>query len=185
MPALWAQITTEIWWAIGIGVGVLAGVIVAITLYGCLLPREHRVRRTLALRQSVQSVWDTITDFANMPSWHRDVIRVERLPDHHGRPVWRETCKGNYPIQLETTEAVAPTRLVRTIADINGPFTGRWEFELSPQGEGCQIAITEIGEVPNPFFRFMARMFMNPAYYLERYLGELARRFNEPAEIRE
>ena len=85
------------------------------------------------------------------------------------RPGARET-----PTEIE---------LVRTIADEKGPFRGRWEYDITAQEQGSKITITEHGEIPNPFFRFMARVFMDPAMYLELYLKALAKKFNEPAVL--
>jgi uncharacterized protein YndB with AHSA1/START domain len=157
-----------------IALGVLAGVFLLIILAGSVLPRRHVVARALKTTRPVEEVWKVLTDIEALPTWHDGVVSVQRLPDHEGRPVWLEVYRGNYPIRLETTEAVPPRRLVRTVADASGPFRGRWEFDLSPRDGGCRVTLTEHGEVPNPFFRFMARLFMDPALYLEIYLRALA-----------
>jgi uncharacterized protein YndB with AHSA1/START domain len=166
-----------------IALGVLAGVLALLALAGCFLPSTHIVARTLPTKQTPEVLWQALTDYAAVPSWHPEVQRVERLPDRNGREVWRETYKGNYPLQLETVEAEAPRRLVRAIADEQGPFQGRWEFEISPQETGSRLRITEVGVIRNPFFRLMAWLFMNPAVYLEMYLRALAAKFGEPAEL--
>jgi hypothetical protein len=159
--------------------GVLAGVFALIVLVGAFLPRRHVVARALKTARPPGAVWQVITDYAAVPTWHQDVTAVERLPDRDGHPLWRETYRGNYPILLETTEAVEPRRLVRRIADENGPFSGRWEYDLAAEDGGCRITITEHGEVPNPFFRLMARLLMDPALYLELYLRALAVKLGE------
>ncbi|MBI1830737.1 MAG: hypothetical protein HYR84_04720 [Planctomycetes bacterium] len=107
------------------------------------------------------------------------MLKIEKQPDKNGHEVWKERYTGNYGLFLETAEATAPTRLVRIIADDGGPFTGRWVFVLAPVEAGCTLAITEFGEVRNPFFRFMFRMFMKPEYYLEMYLKALSAKFGE------
>jgi uncharacterized protein YndB with AHSA1/START domain len=162
-----------------VGVGILAGVMLVICVIGSFQPRSHVVTRAITTRQPPDNVWQLITDFAAGPTWRQGIIAVERLPDHDGHAVWRETYKGNYKMTLETTEAAPPHRLVRTIADEKGPFRGRWEFDLSAVEGGSRLAITEHGEIPNPFFRFMARMFMDPAMYLEDYLRALGTKFGE------
>jgi hypothetical protein len=164
---------------IGITLAILVGILLLIAVIGAFLPRYHQVSRTTELRQTPDVVWQTITDYANIPAWHREIVKVEKLPDRDGHEVWRETYKGSYPITMETTEAAAPSRLVRHITDEKGPFTGRWEFALAEMEGGCRITITEHGDIANPFFRFMARLFMNPATYLEMYLNALAQKFGE------
>ncbi len=163
--------------------GTLAGIIGLIMVLGLFLPRTHQVSRSLALKQPPEALWQVITDYSAVPSWHRGVLKVERMADRNGHEVWRETYKGGYPIQLETLEAVPPRRLVRSIADEKGPFRGRWEFDLAPIETGSCLTIIEFGDIPNPFFRFMARLFMNPAMYLEIYLKALAKKFGETAVI--
>ena len=166
-----------------LGIGVLLGVSVLIVVTGMLLPRAHVASRSLKIQAPPEKIWQVIRDFRNVPTWHSDVIRVERLPDHHGREVWRETYKGGYLMKLETAEILPPRRLIRTIADEKGPFTGCWEFEIITAEEGSRITITEKGEVSNPLIRFMFRLFMNPAMYLEKYLKALATKFGEAAIV--
>jgi uncharacterized protein YndB with AHSA1/START domain len=159
--------------------GVLLGLLVLIFVTGMLLSKAHVVSRSLKIKAPPDKLWPVIGDFENVPTWHPQVIQVERLPDHHGREVWRETYKGGYRITLETTECLPPRRLIRSIAAEKGPFTGCWEFEITPAEEGCRLTITEKGEVSNPVFRFMFRLFMDPAMYLEKYLKALAAKFGE------
>jgi hypothetical protein len=166
-----------------VAVGTIVGVVVLLTAIGMFLPRSHQVARSLPLKQTPEVIWQVVSDFPNEVNWHPGVLKVERMPDKNGHEVWRETYKGGYPIQLETLEAVSPRRLVRSIADEKGPFSGRWEFDIAPLEAGSRVTIIEYGDVPNPFFRFMACLFMNPAQYLEIYLKALAAKFNEPAAV--
>jgi uncharacterized protein YndB with AHSA1/START domain len=165
--------------------GVLVGLLVLIVVTGILLPRRHVVSRSLTIQAPPAKIWEIISDFRNVPTWHPQVIRAERLPDHHGREVWRETYKGDFVMKLATTELLPPRRLVRSIADEKGPFTGCWEFEIIPADEGSRITITERGEVSNPLIRLMFRLFMNPAMYLEKYLKALAAKFGAAAVLAE
>src|SRR5688572_29953791 len=113
-----------------ISVGIVVGALLAIFVVGLFLPSSHHVARSLTLKQTPDAVWQVITDFANVPRWHPEVIKVERVADKNGREVWKETYRGNYGLILATTECTPPTRLVRSITDESGPFTGRWEFAL-------------------------------------------------------
>src|SRR5580700_5330120 len=122
-----------------LGVGVLVGVLLVITVIGMFQPRSHVVTRAITLKQPPESVWQTMTDFPGQPAWHKGVIKVERLADRDGHEVWRETYKGNYPMTLAITEAAPPHKLVRTIADEKGPFRGRWEFDLAAIEGGSRL----------------------------------------------
>jgi uncharacterized protein YndB with AHSA1/START domain len=170
------------YWILG-SIGIVVGSLASIFLIGCFVPRAHKVARSLALKQTPAAVWQIITDFANVPSWHADVVKVERQADRNMHELWKETYRGNYGLFLETTEFAAPTRLVRTIADDGGPFTGRWEFTLAAIEGGCRLTLTEHGDIRNPFFRVMFRLYMRPEKYVVVYLTALAKKFGETAVI--
>lgn len=115
--------------------------------------------------------------FQTQPSWRKDVKKVELISDGPDGPVWRE--EGSNTLSLRTTEWNPPLRLVRTIADKDLGFGGRWIYELAPQDGGTRVTVTEEGEVYNPIFRFISRLFLNQAATIESYLTALAQRFGE------
>lgn len=164
-------------------VAVLASLLFIITAVGLSIPRSHVASRTLRMRQPPEIVWQVITDYESQPNWRKDLKTVERLPDREGREVWREVYQQGSPITLETAESAAPSRLVRIIADEGGPFSGRWEYDIKPDGAGSRLTITERGEVPNPFFRFMSRFLIGHTYFMEKFQKDLAAKFGEEAVI--
>jgi hypothetical protein len=175
-----------IWLALQWGlivVGSTVGVLALIAAVGCFYPRSYTATRALRSKRSPEQAWQVISDFAAAPSWHPEIKTVQRLPDHDGHEVWRETDRRGYPVQLETIEALAPLRLVRQISDEDGPFCGQWEFDLQPAAEGCRITLTERGQIANPFFRVMFWAFMTPTFYLEMYLRALAKKLGDPPEL--
>ena len=101
-----------------LGIGVLAFVA------GSLLPRGHvsRVRARFSKPPSI--LWDTITDFSAWPSWNPNVKKMERQPDHDGKPVWL----------LSDANGTMPSRVERMRAPENG---GAGEIvEAGPRGVG-------------------------------------------------
>ena len=169
LDAIWEMVV----WLV-IGLGSVVGVLVLLSVLGCFFPRYHVAARSLRSKRPPEDVWNVISDYAAVPAWHPEIKAVERLPDRNGHDVWRETDRRGYPVQLETVEAVAPRRLVRAIADERGPFSGQWQFDIEAVEEGSCVTLTERGQVPNPFFRLMFRLFMTPTFYLEIYLKALA-----------
>ena len=147
------------------------------------IPRRHVASRTLITRQSPEVVWQAITDYEGQVSWRGELKEVVRLPDREGREVWREVYERGTPVTLATVETVAPRRLVRAIADEDGPFTGRWEYDIRADGAGTKLTITEYGEVPNPIFRFASRFVLGHTYFMEKFEKDLASRFGEEAVI--
>ena len=162
-------------------VGVVALLVALIAVVGSLLPKAHVARRSVVLRQSPESVWSVITDFKAQPSWRKDVKKVELVGEGADGQVWRE--EGENSLSFRTTEAHAPARLVRTIADTDLAFGGRWVYELTAQDGGTRVTVTEEGEVYNPIFRFIGHFFLNQAATIESYLTALAHRFGEPASL--
>lgn len=163
--------------------GILVAAILGVYVSGSLLPEEHRASRTLRLKQSPSAIWDTINDHANEAKWRSDVASVTQLPDRQGQPVWQENYKDGNTVSLATTESTPPTRLVREIADVDGPFSGRWEIEIQPTTDGSSVRITEIGRVPNPIFRFVSKYVIGHTTQMEKYLISLAAKFGEPPTI--
>jgi len=143
---------------------------VVVVLVGLLLPREHEVRRSVDLALSQAELWKIITDFKAQARWHPLIQRVERAVDRTGRELWREIYSSGQVVVLETEESYEPKRLVRKIADDQGPFTGSWSFEIDEIGEACRLRLTESGRVENPFFRFVSRYIVGQATYVEGYL---------------
>lgn len=165
-------------------VAALFALLLIVTAIGLLIPRQHVASRTLKTRQSPETLWHVVTDYEGQPTWRKDLKSVERLPVRDGREVWREVYEDGSPLTMETTEAAPPSRLVRTIADEGGPFSGRWEYDIKANDiGGSSLTITERGEVPNPFFRFVSRFVIGHTYFMERFQKDLAAKFGEEAVI--
>lgn len=165
--------------------GVLAGIVLLVTLIGLMLPADHVVSRTLQLRRQPPEVWKVIRDFEMMGSWHPDLTAVRRLPDRNGHEVWEETYGRNMVIPLETVLEDPQRRLVRRIADDGLAFGGEWVYVITPATNGgCQLTLTERGTVRNPVFRFLSRFIIGHESTIETYLKALAEHFGEPSAIR-
>jgi uncharacterized protein YndB with AHSA1/START domain len=160
-------------------VGVIAVVIAIVVAIGYSLPIAHTARRSVTLRAAPADVWTAITDVAAYPSWRTDITAVEQLPPVNGFPAWREV-QGGDRITYNVTRLTAPVSMVSRIADPGLPFGGEWEYELTPEGAGTRVTITERGEVYNPVFRFVSRFVMGHSATIDGYLTALARKFGQP-----
>ena len=166
-------------WVIMVVVAVIA-IIIAIFAAGAVLPRKHKAAVITEINQPPEVLWQTINDQAEAAKWRADVKSIQRMPDRNGHPVWQETSKDGMTLELEDTESAAPRRLVRTVRDTGNMFSGQWEILLSPLGTtGSTIRITETGEVPNPFFRFMSRFVFGHTKSMEQFLTALASKYGE------
>jgi hypothetical protein len=166
-------------------VAVIAALILVVLIVGLILPEEHHASRTLAIRQSPQAIWDAINDHAGEPQWRSDVASVVSLGDRNGKPVWQENYKDGNKVALMTTESKPPTRMVRELTDLDGPFSGRWEIDITSTSGGSNVKITEIGKVSNPVFRFVSKYIIGHTTFMERYLKGLAGKFGEQALLSE
>ena len=161
---------------------VIVVLILSVVIIGAMLPEEHHASRTLRTKQNAQTIWDTINDHGNEAKWRSDVESVVSLGEREGRPVWQENYKDGNKVTLMTTESKPPTRMVRELTDLEGPFSGRWEIDIKPLSDGSTITITEIGKVSNPFFRFVSKYIIGHTTFMERYLKGLAGKFGESGD---
>jgi polyketide cyclase/dehydrase/lipid transport protein len=162
---------------------ILVILVAGVFIIGALLPEEHHASRTLITKQSPQTIWDAINDHANEPQWRSDVANVTSLGERQGKPVWQENYNDGNKVTLITTEFKPPTRMVRELTDLEGPFSGRWEIDIVPTQEGSKITITEIGKVSNPLFRFVSKFIIGHTTFMERYLRGLASKFGEQPQF--
>ncbi len=153
-----------------------AALIVLLVCIGYALPQNHTASRTLRLKQSPEAVWQALTDYAAQPQWRAELKKIEKQPDSNGRETWKEyNAMGE--MTLITIEAAAPRKLVRQI----GPglaFGGAWIYEITPDGSGSKLKITENGEVYNPVFRVVGK-FMDPTASMTAFMTGLAKKFGE------
>ena len=131
---------------------VLAAVVLAVAAVGWLLPRDHVASLSATFRARPEAV------FARIAS-----LEVAKQDD--------------VPIAL--VEQRAPGRVVTRIADPNLPFGGTWTFELTPEGGGTRVTITERGYVTNPIFRAVSRFVIGHEASMAAYLRELAVQLRE------
>ncbi len=156
-----------------IPLGVVIGVCVIVVVTGMLLPVKHVASRTASLKMTPEAVWQAITSIAELPSWRKNLQKVELLPDRNGHRVWKETDARGTVITFEIMESEAPRRLVTRIADTDLAFGGSWTYEITTSGEGSSLTITENGEVYNPIFRFVSRFIMGHTASIDDYLEGL------------
>ena len=160
--------------AVGLGVA-----IAIITLIGYALPQDHVASVTGHVPMPPQGVYTRLTEVERYPEWRKDVERIEVLS--RAPLKWREHAGGDV-ITFEMVETMAPARVVSRIADPDLPFGGTWTYELSADGSGTRVTITERGQVYNPIFRFVSRFVFGHTATMETLLDALA--VDEPDEHR-
>jgi hypothetical protein len=147
----------------------------ATTLIGWMLPVGHEAIESARVERAPEQVYATIANVAAYADWRDGVSRVDMLgaPDGHVR--FREHT-GDGAVVMEIVDEQPPSRFVTRIADPSQPFGGSWTFEITPEGSGSRVTITERGEVYNPVFRFMARFVFGHNGTMRAFLASLQRR---------
>lgn len=166
-------------WLLIVGVG-LVGLVAAVALIGWTMPREHIASSTVIIQRPPDRVWAVVRDLAAVDTWWPDVQRSERVDDERGREVYRHVQKSGYAMSFVVVESKPPSILVTEIdATSNAPFGGRWTYQIAPMDGGSRVTITEDGWIANPFFRFMANLFLGMHRTMDSYLEALGRHFGE------
>ena len=157
---------------------IIAGSIVVIG--GALLPRQHKVSRSILLRTPPAQVYALIRDFVAAPTWRADVSRVEILKSENGGTRFREYGKHG-AVSYEVVSEIPNQRLVTRIVDKDLGYSGSWDYQLSPAEGGTRLTITEDGDVPNVVFRFMSRFVFGHTGTIDKYCRAVAARFGDNA----
>lgn len=158
------------WWKrLAVGAGALLALVGMVVGVGAVLPVSHTATVSTRVAASPAEVWALITDVERFPEWRPGVTAIHRLEDRDGRPVWREESATG-PLTFWIEEWDPPRRLVARIVDEGLPFGGRWTYEVSPDGDGARLRITEAGEVYHPVFRFMSRFVFGHEGTIRDYL---------------
>lgn len=161
--------------------GALIVFIAVVSALGRRLPENHEVTLSLRLTRPPQDVWDVLADAPGHADWADGVTRVEPLESRNGRAAVRQHM-GRNSFVLVTTASEPPSRLVREISDDHKMFSGTWTYEITPDGDGCTVRLTENGRIPGPIARFFMHKLMNPATFVRKHLRSLAQRFGEATE---
>ena len=163
--------------------GIFVLVILAVLVLGLFQPEKHSVTRSIHLNQKADAVFAVLDNAADWPSWSSSVAKVERLPDRDGKPAMRCHFKwGGMQMIMTQLEHTPPTRLVIGMSKDGGPAFGTWTYQVVDDAGGCRVALTEDGDIKNPFFRVMARMRGLDAN-ITQTLNDLAKKFGETADI--
>jgi uncharacterized protein YndB with AHSA1/START domain len=165
-------------WLIRIA-GILAVLALAVYGIGSGLPREDSFTRTRVIGQPPEDVWKVIRDYAGQPLWHSGLRSAYRLPDENGREIWKVTDSHGESMNMEILQSDAPRLLVNHFAGGRAKVDLVWTLHLSRVAGGSGVALTQTDNVPNPFLRFMVRLFFGTKFVSD-YLNDLGKKFGEP-----
>lgn len=146
--------------AVVVALLVCAGVVMY--LIGRGEPERHTARIRFSVAKPREAVWAALTDYAAMPQWWPAVKAVRFETRGDGTVLtWNKDSHGR-EIAFRTAAETRPSRLVREIVGEDLPFGGTWTYELSSDGAGTAITLTEDGFIRPPLMRAFAKFFMKP-----------------------
>ncbi|MEN8376016.1 MAG: SRPBCC family protein [Gemmatimonadota bacterium] len=160
------------------GLMVIAALVALIIVVGLFLPRDHAASVEVTYATAPPEVWAAMERVEEYPAWRRGIDSVALLQDRDGRRAWREfTGRGGMSMGVE--ESDPGRRWVVRILDDDLPFGGTWTYELSPDGAGTRLVLTEEGSVYNPIFRFVSRFIMGHDATMRAWTDDLRAHLGE------
>jgi uncharacterized protein YndB with AHSA1/START domain len=161
------------------GIAGIAGIVALAGLVGLMLPKAHEAWKLETFRATPAAVFAVVSDFAKYPEWRTGVTRVDIAPGASGEGALVTEHGPNGPIAYRIELLQPPSKIVTRIADPDLAFGGTWTYEILNNDSGSDLVITENGEIYNPFFRVMSRLFFSPTETIEGYMADLRRRLKE------
>jgi hypothetical protein len=164
--------------------GIVVLVVLLLIVISFALPAQTKHTRVVILKQTPEKVFAVLFDVEKLPTWNRNLEKVELLPPIDGKDAMKQTFKGGTSMTVVTTESLAPTHVVRSVREVSGnAFSGSWRYEITPTTDGCEVALTEKSYIKKPIFRLMTRLF-GSTRYIDQHLVDLAKHFGETPTLR-
>lgn len=163
-------------------VSILLAIPILMYITGIFISETHTatVSREISARHS--EVWSAVTDIAGKTAWDPSVERVEILSDTGDVLKWREYFTDNEAFTYEEVSRTDSTEWIVRMADENLPFGGTWTYRFEPSEKGTQVTITEDGEIYNPFFRVISKLFIGYEDTMRTYLDNLEEHFSSSVQ---
>ncbi len=142
------------------------------------LPEDWRTSRLGRYFQPMETTWERATQFDKWPEWSSELVKVERLDDVRGHPVWRETWRDGEVRTLEVVEHLPSRRLIRCVIDPDGPYGGCVTMQVTRRDDGSVLEITEALRMKSWAFR-LGWTASGRTGRLDQILKDLGRSFGE------
>ncbi len=138
---------------------------------GLTAPRDHVATGEAVIGKPPEAVAALIRDPSGYPAWRRGVV-VSDVRREGGVAYWRESSHGD-AVDYRLDEEADGARFRSTILT-RGAWGGYWTIDLTPEGAGTRVRITEHGFVDNLIFRGLGRFAYRYDTTLKAYLAALA-----------
>ncbi|WP_407925035.1 SRPBCC family protein [Amycolatopsis pittospori] len=116
----------------------------------------YRFRDTWVLPGSPKAVFDAVVDLAAYPSWWRDVRSVSQVDEDTAELVCRSRLPYELRLRMHRDRQDEGEGKVRVL--LSGDLEGTLDGELSPDGDGTRLEITQEVEARKPLLRKLDRV---------------------------
>jgi hypothetical protein len=155
------------------GAIVIVAVVLGAAVLAFAVPEDHEVSRSATYTRSADEVFDVITAFADLASWRRDVDNVTTAP---GGRYTEHGPSGELAFQV--LDSRRPRRLEAEVVG-SQELGGIWTYELSADGGGTRLTLTERGTFHDPLTRVTSHYLGRRRGVLDRYLIDLGTHLGE------
>ncbi len=152
-------------------VGIAAVLAAAVLAFA--VPEDHSVSRSATYSSTPDQVFDVITSFADAAAWRSDLTSVTMLASDRYVESGPEG-----ETEFRVLERRRPLKVVAEIAgsDVRG---GVWTYEISVDGTGSRLTITDSGSIHEPITRVKIHYLIGHAAPLDHYLVDLGHHLGE------
>ncbi len=140
-----------------------------IYLMGYLMPVKHQSFVESHLPIAPEKLWKILTTPDEYKNWRRGIKELKLIDANH----WSELNSHGDTINYRADWVELNKKLLTIITNNNLPYGGQWEFQIQNTNAGCNLRITENGEVYNPIFRFMSKYVFGHDATLKAYMADL------------
>lgn len=166
---------------------------------GSSLPDQSTKILGVALPVEQDALWQSITDYQSMESWHHNITKVNALPEAEtGDTLWHVKMQEDDFIVLKVINIDIAERMQWKLLESNLPFQAEWEISLidktaktedqaAEEAEAVTfIKIKQIASTSNAFTRFYMQYVTGYDGFMNEYLNALAAHYKVTnPEIRE
>lgn len=160
-------------------------IVVGLYGYGSNLPYETTTDVTATYQQPIEKVWARITDYSAIPTWSKDMEKVERVEDLEGFPVWRFHPKKGDAMDIQVLRSEKPTLHIGKVVDNESlPFGGTWIFQIKAVSKNqTEVTLTEDGYIKSTIGRAICQL-LGKDRMVKSHLEEIGTSFGETVEVR-
>ncbi len=158
--------------------------VVGVYAYGHSLPARHEVTVRAVVPGDPAEVHALLADPSRRTAWMPRVVRVGRVEDDAlGRPVWRQLDPADDRFEFAVVSDAFPSVVLTAAKPEEIGMSVTWTWTVSPRGEGVEVALTEVGDIPNELFRGVWSLRSGPYAQVERDLGAFAAHLGSDAPV--